>query len=75
MSAAELQPARPSDLLQAITHLSEKTEVPVQEIEAIYSQEVDRLAADARIKTFVGILALGRTRTILHQHKPHAAPG
>lgn len=75
MSAAATQSSRSNDLSQTISHLSQTTKIPVREIEAIYSDEVNRLAAEARIKTFVGVLAIARTRTILHEHKQRSAHG
>ncbi len=55
------------DSSQTIAQLSEKMQVPLDQIQAIYADEVDRLAAEARIQQFVSILAISRTRTILRK--------
>ena len=60
------------DLKHHIVHLSQVSQVSIDEIERIYAAEVRRLACEARIQTFVGVLALGRTRDLLHRagHSP-----
>ncbi len=58
-----------SDLAQRIADLSEKMQVPFDEVHEIYTSEVNRLAAEARIQQFVSILAIGRTRTLLRQSR------
>lgn len=50
-----------------LMHLSELTRVSVEEIERIYADEVCRLAAEARIQTYVGVIAIGRTRELLRR--------
>ncbi len=57
------------DLSRRIAHLSDKMQVPLDQIEEIYAGEVDRLAADARLQQFVSILAIGRTRAILQRRR------
>ncbi len=70
VSAASFQPVPKSgDLLQKIRHLAEEMQVPIDEIEQIYSNELHRLEAEARIQSFVGVLAIKRTRTILRVKK------
>lgn len=62
-----------SDLLQTIRHLAEEMRVPMDEIEQIYSHEVHRLETEARIQSFVGVLAISRTRTILREKQERSA--
>lgn len=57
------------EVSQTIRHLSEKMQVPLERIEEIYTGEVNRLAAEARLQQFVGILALHRTRSILRERR------
>jgi hypothetical protein len=58
-----------SEALRVMAHLSETMQVPINAIQEIYSTEFDRLEMDARIRTFIGVLALARTRTLLRQRK------
>lgn len=58
-----------SELSRTIRHLSEKMQVPLERIEEIYTGEVNRLTAEARLQQFVGVLALHRTRTILRERR------
>ena len=52
---------------KTIRALSEKLQVPVYEIGKIYETEFDRLARGARIPTYLGVLALSNTRSILRE--------
>lgn len=58
-----------TELAQAIAHISEKMQIPLDEVHEIYSCEVSRLAAEARLHQFVSILAIGRTRSILRKSR------
>jgi hypothetical protein len=62
-----------SDLSQTIRHLSEQMQVPLERIQEIYAREVNRLTAEARLHQFVGVLALGRTRTLLRESRARSA--
>ena len=53
------------DHVRAIAALSHKLQVPAHEVGAIYRKEFDRLAAGARIPTFLVVLAMSNTRSIL----------
>ena len=53
------------DQARAIATLSDRLHLPVQEVRRVYLQELDRLEAQARIRTFLGTLALSRTRSAL----------
>jgi hypothetical protein len=51
---------------QSITEsLARKTNTPVEQVEEIYASESAELERTARIKTFIGVLATKRTRTVL----------
>ncbi len=70
MSAERAETARiANDLAQTIAQLSAKMEVSFDQVREIYSGEVNRLAAEARIQQFVGILAMRRTRNILRENR------
>ena len=51
--------------LRAVAGLSEELHVPVSEVRAIYRQQLNRLAAGARIQSFLGVLATRNTRSFL----------
>lgn len=50
---------------RAIHALSEKLRVPELRVVEVYKTEYNRLAAQSRIPTFVSVLAMNNTRSIL----------
>lgn len=48
-----------------IAGLSHELDVPLHEVREIYREQLERLAADARIQSFRGVLAMCNTRDIL----------
>lgn len=50
---------------QAIATLSEHLGVPMRDVTPVYKEEFARLAAKARVTTYLIVLALRRTRSIL----------
>ena len=59
----------------AIAALSRELGLPVQQVDRIYQQELTELAAHARVRTFLGILALRQTRAILRSRAGNARGG
>jgi hypothetical protein len=53
--------------VSAITSLCSELEFSTQEVAAVYKQEFDRLAAEARIPNFLDVLAMRSTRSILRR--------
>lgn len=51
----------------ALELLARKSKVPPSEVARLYEHARAELGAGARIKSFLGIFALRRVRTILHQ--------
>jgi hypothetical protein len=51
----------------ALKHLARDTRVPVDLLEQIYSVELSRLEAGARISTFIHVCALRNVREVLRQ--------
>ena len=51
--------------LRAVEELSDELHVPVGEVREIYRQQLNRLAAGARIQSFLGVLARRNTRSLL----------
>ena len=51
--------------VRAITALSEKLKVPEDDVIEVYKTEFNRLAVEARIATFLSVLAMRNTRFIL----------
>lgn len=50
---------------QAIQALSEKLRVPELKVIEVYRTEFKRLAAQSRIETYLGVLAMRNTKSIL----------
>ena len=50
-----------------IVALAEQFSVSVQNVRAIYGKERRRLESGARIQSFLDVLAIGNTRTILRK--------
>ena len=61
------------DHAETIRALSDKLQVPMHEVGAIYRVEFDRLAHGARIPTYLGVLAMSNTRSILREGRRRAA--
>lgn len=53
------------DQARVIVTLSEKLHLPAHEVQQVFLQELGRLESHARIRHFVGVLALRNTRSIL----------
>jgi hypothetical protein len=48
-----------------VEELSAELHVPVDEVREIYRQQLSRLAAGARIQSFLGVLATRNSRAVL----------
>jgi len=57
------QVTRPQD--SELQSLARKTNTPLEQVEEVYAAERAALERSARIKTFIGVLATGRTRSAL----------
>jgi uncharacterized protein (DUF2126 family) len=62
---AESIPSADDDARRAIQALSEKLDVPELKVLEVYKTEYHRLSAQSRIPTFVSVLAMRNTRSIL----------
>ncbi len=51
----------------AVAALSEELHMPADDVVEVYKHEFSRLHAQARIKTYVGILAMSNTKNILYK--------
>lgn len=51
--------------LRVVEELSNELHLPVNEVREIYRQQLQRLAAGARIQGFLGVLAMRNTRSVL----------
>jgi hypothetical protein len=58
-------PSEDDDAQRAIHALSEKLDVPEFKVLEVYKTEYRRLSAQSRIATFVSVLAMRNTRSIL----------
>ncbi len=52
---------------KAVAALSEELHVSADDVVEVYKHEFSRLHAQARIKTYVGILAMSNTKNILYK--------
>lgn len=57
------------DHVARIATLAEELHLSVEQVQGAYLQELARLEADARIKSFVSVLALSRIRTELRRQQ------
>ncbi len=62
------------DHTQAIAYLCEKFRLPEDAVSRVFKSEFDRLAAGARIATYIHVLAMNNTRAILHKDGGRASP-
>jgi hypothetical protein len=51
----------------AVAALSEKLHVPATDVVEVYRHEFTRLHAQARVKAYVGVLAMSNTKNILYK--------
>jgi hypothetical protein len=61
-----------------VDSLARELELPFSEVETAYVAEVTRLAAGAKVKTFVSVLAAGSVRASMrrmHERPPGTEPG
>jgi hypothetical protein len=54
-----------ADQVRAIAMISDKLQLPIGEVGEIYRKEFERLAVQARIPTFLVVLAMRNARSIL----------
>jgi hypothetical protein len=66
-SSNESTPATDAFDAGAVAALSEKLNVPPNEVVEVYRHEFTRLQAQARVQTYVGVLALSNTKNILYK--------
>lgn len=72
MSASISEPANScDDQAKAIASLSEMLHVPINEVRHAYLQELARLRSQARIHSFIPVLAFKCTRSILRARNKH----
>lgn len=66
MQPAPLSPARQrADEASRLELLAQETETSVNLVKAIYSEEIRTLEEQAKVRTFVTVIAMRRTRLIL----------
>jgi hypothetical protein len=71
MTESALPPDK--DHARTIGALSDKLQVPMNEVGAIYRMEFDRLARGARVHTYLAVLAMSHTQSILREGRRRAA--
>jgi len=54
------------DAARNITTLARQLDLPEQQVSIVYHRTLGELAATARIRSYLGILAMSTTRTILN---------
>lgn len=72
MARAAESAAGASKFQQLIESLAQEHSAPVEHVRALFEEEHARLQADARVKTFVSVIATRLVRNALHAER--AAP-
>lgn len=54
-----------------IDKLADELDLLPEQVEPVYLEHLHRIESEARIKTFVTVLAAGSTRSQLRRHRPH----
>jgi hypothetical protein len=67
LKVPESIPSSDDDAQRAIQALSEQLRVPELKVLEVYKTEYRRLSAQSRISTFVSVLAMRNTRSILRE--------
>jgi 4-aminobutyrate aminotransferase-like enzyme len=67
MNALPSNPVACADHQAAIDALSDQFHVPAHQVGAVFSEQLGQLAAQARIQTYLVVLALRNTRSILRR--------
>jgi len=67
LKVPESIPSSDDDAQRAIQALSEQLHVPELKVLEVYKTEYSRLSAQSRISTFVSVLAMRNTRSILRE--------
>jgi hypothetical protein len=57
---------------QAIEALAKESEAPVEHVRELYELEHARLASQARVKTFVSVIATRLVRNTLHSERTNS---
>jgi Protein of unknown function (DUF3562) len=63
------QPGDPSRHTQVIETLARENSAPVEHVRELFETEHARLHADARVKTFVSVIATRLVRNVLHAER------
>jgi len=58
-----------------VASLSDELHMPIHEVGAIYREQLDRLAAQARIQSFLSVLAVRNTRSVLRARTTRTPAG
>ncbi len=65
--------AKPSpEHTSAIAALSKQLHVPLHDVSRVYCKQLERLSSQARIKGFLGVLAVRNTKSILRRQGPQS---
>lgn len=59
----------PAKQQQAIEALAKESDTPVEHVRELYEFEHARLASQARVKTFVSVIATRLVRNVLHAER------
>ena len=67
MASPTMSDKAASSHIAVVDSLAKELQMPVEKVAGAYFQEVARLEENARIKTFVSVLAVGAVRTGLRR--------
>lgn len=60
------------DHLNAIRALADESDQPLDEVNRLYAEVLEELAAEARIKDYVTLFTARQVRSLLREARPHA---
>ena len=67
--ATAIQPSATAKHDQIIEALARETDVSIERVRQVYESQCSRLDADARVKTYVSVIATRLTRNVLQSDK------
>ena len=75
MTVLRNHPGDPAKQQQAIEALARESDASVEHVRELYEMEHARLNSQARVKTFVAVIATRLVRNVLHAERGGNSPG
>jgi hypothetical protein len=74
MTVLRSDPGDPAKQRQDIEALAKESDAPVEHVRELYEMEHARLTSQARVKTFVAVIATRLVRNVLHAERDGNSP-